>query len=225
VEHAAARIERLERAIDQVVVSAPAAMKAIIEALQSLRGIAKVSAVTIACGVGGSSRFQKATRLMAYAGVMAREHSSGERVGGNVPRNRGDVTTMIGALEVHGVRATMTIEGGTDAEVFETFLEQVLVRRLRPGDIVVLDNLGAHESVDARRVIEGAGARLVYLPPCPLDLNPIELCWSKLKAALKDFGARAREAWETAIRRAMDLIVPEDAAGWFEHRGEEAHAD
>lgn len=79
VEHAAARIERLDRAIDQVVESAPADMKAVIEALQSLRGIAKVSAVTIACEVGDFSRFQKATQLMAYAGVVAREHSSGER--------------------------------------------------------------------------------------------------------------------------------------------------
>lgn len=79
VEHAAARIERLDRAIDQVAASAPAAMKAVIDALQSLRGIAKVSAVTIACEVGDFSRFQKATQLMAYAGVVAREHSSGER--------------------------------------------------------------------------------------------------------------------------------------------------
>ena len=79
VEHAAARIERLERAIDQVVVTAPPVMRAVIEALQSLRGIAKVSAVTIACEVGDFSRFQKATELMAYAGLVASEHSSGER--------------------------------------------------------------------------------------------------------------------------------------------------
>jgi transposase len=79
VEHAAARIERLDKAIDQVVESAPLAMKTVIEALQALRGIAKVSAVTIACEVGDFSRFQKATQLMAYAGVVAREHSSGER--------------------------------------------------------------------------------------------------------------------------------------------------
>jgi transposase len=79
VEHAVARIERLERAIDQVVAEAPAVMKAVIEALQALRGIAKVSAVTIACEVGDFSRFKKATQLMAYAGVVASEHSSGER--------------------------------------------------------------------------------------------------------------------------------------------------
>jgi len=80
VEHAAGRIERLERAIDQVVESAPPAMRTVIEALQALRGIAKVSAVTIACEVGDFSRFERAGQIMAYAGVVAREHSSGERV-------------------------------------------------------------------------------------------------------------------------------------------------
>lgn len=79
VEHAAARIERLEKAIDEAVTSAPAKMRAVIDALQALRGVAKVSAVTIACEVGEFSRFEKATQLMAYAGVVAREHSSGER--------------------------------------------------------------------------------------------------------------------------------------------------
>jgi transposase len=159
---------------------------------------------------------------------MTREYArapQGERVGGNVPRNRGDVTTMIGALDVRGVRAMMTVEGGTDAEVFEAFLEKVLVRRLRPGDVVVLDNLGAHKTVNARRIIEAAGARLVYLPPYSPDLNPIELCWSKLKAALKDFGARTREALEVAIRRAMDLIIADDAVAWFRHCGYEAHGN
>jgi len=79
VEHAAARVERLDQAIDKVVAFVPCAMKAVIEALQALRGIARVSAVTIACEVGDFSRFEKATELMAYAGVVAREHSSGER--------------------------------------------------------------------------------------------------------------------------------------------------
>lgn len=79
VEHAAARVERLDRAIDEAVTSAPAKMRAVIEALQALRGIAKVSAVSVACEVGEFSRFQKATQLMAYAGAVASEHSSGER--------------------------------------------------------------------------------------------------------------------------------------------------
>ena len=129
---------------------------------------------------------------------------------------------MIGALDVRGVRAMMTVEGATDGDVFETFLERVLLRKLRPGDIVVLDNVGAHKPETVRQLIESAGARLLFLPPYSPDLNPIELCWSKLKAALRDFGARTRDALDAAIKRAMDLIGADDAAAWFSHCGYEA---
>jgi transposase len=153
---------------------------------------------------------------------MTREYARaprGERANGYVPRNRGEVTTMIGALDVNGVRAMMTVEGATDAEVFETFLERVLLRKLKPGDIVVLDNVGAHKTADVRRLIRGIGARVLYLPPYSPDLNPIELCWSKLKALLREFGARTRHALDDAIRRAMDLIDGADATAWFAHCG------
>lgn len=146
----------------------------------------------------------------------------GERAHGYVPRNRGEVTTMLGALDVRGVRAMMTVEGATDAEVFETFLERVLLRKLRPGDIVVLDNVGAHKPENVRRLIESRGARLLFLPPYSPDLNPIELCWSKLKGLLKEFGARTRTTLDEAIRRAMDLIGADDASAWFGHCGYEA---
>lgn len=147
----------------------------------------------------------------------------GERVHGSVPRNRGEVTTMIGALDVRGMRALMTVEGGTDADVFEAFVEQMLVRKLRPGDIVVLDNVGAHKPDRIRALVEAAGARLLFLPPYSPDLNPIELGWSKLKSALKDFGARTRDGLDHAIRRAMDLIGADDARAWFSHCGYKAH--
>ena len=78
---------------------------------------------------------------------MTREYARapvGERVAGTVPRNRGNVTTMLGALDIRGVRALMTVEGGTDTDVFEAFLQHVLVPKLRPGDIAILDNVGAH---------------------------------------------------------------------------------
>lgn len=146
----------------------------------------------------------------------------GERVHGSVPRNRGEVTTMIGALDLRGLRALITVEGGTDADVFEAFIEQVLARKLRPGDIVVLDNVGAHKPERIRALVEAVGARLLFLPPYSPDLNPIELGWSKLKAALKDFGARTREGLDLAIRRAMDLIGADDARAWFTHCGYEA---
>ncbi len=129
---------------------------------------------------------------------------------------------MIGALVVRGLRGLMTLEGGTDADVFEAFIEQVLARRLRCGDIVVLDNVGAHKPERIRALVEAVGARLLFLPPYSPDLNPIELGWSKLKAVLKDFGARTREGLDLAIRRAMDLIGADDARAWFTHCGYEA---
>jgi transposase len=146
----------------------------------------------------------------------------GERAPGSVPRNRGTVTTMLGALDIRGVRALMTVEGATDTDVFEAFLEQVLVPKLRPGDIVILDNVGAHKPELMRRLIAQAGASLIFLPAYSPDMNPIELCWSKLKAALKDFGARTVDDLHRAIGRAMDLICADDAAGWFKHCGYEA---
>jgi transposase len=76
----------------------------------------------------------------------------------------------------------------------------------------VLDNVGAHETEEARRLIHAAGARVLYLPPYSPDLNPIELCWSKIKALLREFGARTHDALDDAIRRAMDLIDGSDAS-------------
>ena len=124
---------------------------------------------------------------------------------------------MLNALDVRGVRGLMTVEGGTDAEVFEAFLERVLVPKLRPGDIVILDNVGAQKPETVRWPIAAAGASLILPPPYSPDLNPIELVWGKLKAALKDFGARTVDALAMAIKRAIDLICADDAAAWFKH--------
>ena len=83
----------------------------------------------------------------------------------------------------------------------------------------MLDNVGAHKTADVRRLIRAAGARVLYLPPYSPDLNPIELCWSKLKALLREFGARTHDALDDAIRRGMDLIDASDASAWFGHCG------
>jgi len=143
----------------------------------------------------------------------------GQRVNDAVPRNRGTVTTMIGALTVVGLVALMTVEGATDAEVFDAYVEHVLVPQLKPGDIVVVDNLGAHKSVAIRDRIEAAGARLLFLPPYSPDFNPIEECWSKLKTLLKKVGARTREELDQAIAYCMTRITPSDALGWIRHAG------
>ena len=154
--------------------------------------------------------------------AMARDWAwslCGQRAHAVAPRNRGTVTTMIGAMGLDGVRAMMTVEGGTDEKVFEVFVDHFLVPKLRLGDIVVLDNLGAHRVGWVRRRIEAAGASVWYLPPYSPDLNPIELCWSKLKALLKTFAPRTREALDRAIALALEIISPGDAEGWFKHCG------
>jgi transposase len=139
----------------------------------------------------------------------------GERVVGQVPRNRGTVTTMLAALTLRGISAVMTIEGGTSGDVFTAFVEHVLRPTLRVGDVVVLDNLGAHKVEAARELIESAGARVLFLPPYHPDLNPIETAWSKVKQLLKSAEARTREALDAAIAIAVSAISPGDAAGYF----------
>jgi transposase len=143
----------------------------------------------------------------------------GERAQGWVPRNRGRALTMIGALDCRGLRTLMTVEGATTAAVFEAFVERFLVPELKPGDIVVLDNVGAHKPVTIRRRIEAAGASVLFLPPYSPDLNPIELCWSKLKSLLQHAEARTREDLDKAIAEAMSAITPQDALSWFHHCG------
>lgn len=136
-----------------------------------------------------------------------------------VPRNRGTVTTVIGALTIAGLEAVMTIEGGTSGAVFLAYVERVLAPILQPGDIVVLDNVGAHRDRRVRQVIEDLGATLMFLPPYSPDLNPIELCWAKFKDLLRAAKARTRQALDATIAAAMEKVSPVDCAGWFSHCG------
>jgi transposase len=143
----------------------------------------------------------------------------GERVVGTVPQNYGANVTMLAALGSHGVEAVMTIDGATDAEVFRVYVEQVLRPTLRPGDLVIMDNLRAHKAAGIREAIEQTGARLQYLPPYSPDLAPIEPCWSKIKTALRAAKARSREALEHALAQALATITVADAHSWFAHCG------
>lgn len=152
------------------------------------------------------------TRTRAWA-------PKGVRAFGRVPRNRGRVTTMLAALSIDGIEALMTVEGGTSAPVFLKFLDEHLVPKLRPGDVVVMDNLGAHHAHGVRERIEAAGARVLYQPPYSPDLNPIEHAWSKIKTALRAVGARTVDLLIAAIAFVITLITPKDAAGWFKHCG------
>lgn len=126
---------------------------------------------------------------------------------------------MLGALSLSGVEALMTVNGATDSAIFSAFVREVLSPTLRAGDVVIWDNLGAHRSQPVREAVEQRGARVVFLPPYSPDLNPIERCWSKIKAYLRAAKARTREALDAAIKRALSTVTESDARAWFEHSG------
>jgi transposase len=113
----------------------------------------------------------------------------------------------------------MAIEGATDTAVFRAFVSDVLVPTLRPGDIVVMDNLIAHKNEQTLSLIEAAGASALFLPPYSPDLNPIELMWSKVKAALRANEARTHESLLDALALALDSISASDTRNWFAHCG------
>jgi len=139
----------------------------------------------------------------------------GERVNESKPLNYGENITMLAAISLSGIDAPMTIEGAVDGLVFKTYVEQVLAPTLESGDVVVMDNLGAHRIAREKNAIEARGAKVILLRPDSPDLNPIEKCWSKIKTYLRAAKARTREALERALKEALLLITPNDAAGWF----------
>lgn len=140
---------------------------------------------------------------------------SGEEVVARVPRNRGRVTSIIGALALDGVRAMMHFQGGTDGEIFRAFVSQVLAPELRHGDVLILDNAAIHRSKGVKDMVEARGARILFLPPYTPEWNPIEMMWSKMKAILRRLGARTVPALGEGIRAAMHSVTLEDAEGWF----------
>lgn len=147
----------------------------------------------------------------------------GQRVNQAVPLHSGPNVTLIAALTPRGLGAAMTVSGAVNGDVFAAYLEQVLGPTLRPGDVVVLDNLPAHKVDGLAAVVEQRGARLLYLPPYSPDFNPIELAFSKLKTRLRQLQARTREALENAIRAATKWIRRTDARNWFAHCGYHVH--
>ena len=153
---------------------------------------------------------------------MARAYGraeGGQRARSTVPAGHWERLTLVGGLSLEGLVACMTVEGAADTDVLVAFTRHVLVPVLRPGQIVVLDNLSAHKAPMLRRLIERAGCTLLFLPPYSPDLNPIEPAWSKLKALLRGVGARTVEALNTALTTLVDAITASDAAGYFRHCG------
>ena len=132
-----------------------------------------------------------------------------------VPGGHWKIVTILGAMDHRGMLAAMTIEAATDREVFLAYLDEVLCPKLRPGHVVVMDNLSAHKVEGVRERIERAGASLLYLPPYSPDLNPIEKAWSKLKQSLRAVGARSEETLHHAVAQLLPSITPNHATAWF----------
>jgi transposase len=143
----------------------------------------------------------------------------GQRVIEGTPDYSGPHYTTIAALGLHGVAAPWLFEGAMTAQAFETYVAAELAPTLRGGDIVLADNLSAHKSAEAQRLIDARGARLIFLPPYSSDFNPIELCWSKVKTALRTAKARTWEALVDALARALRAVSRADIRAWFAHCG------
>lgn len=145
----------------------------------------------------------------------------GERCRAPVPHGHWKTTTFVGALRLSGMTAPWVIDGAMDGEMFLAWVRTQLVPTLRPGDIVVLDNLPAHKPAAVGEAIEAAGARLLFLPPYSPDFNPIELAFSKLKAWLRKQAARTKQALDATIATGIDRITPADTRAFFTATGYE----
>jgi transposase len=152
------------------------------------------------------------TRLYARA-------PRGERAFGKVPRNWGKNLTLIAAMSAEGMGATMSVEGATDGAAFEAYVKHFLVPTLKEGQVVVMDNLQVHKSTKVRKLVEDAGASVLFLPPYSPDFSPIEEAFSKIKAILRRIEARTQQTLMEAIGQALDAVSQRDALGWFAHCG------
>jgi transposase len=147
----------------------------------------------------------------------------GPRIHETTPGSHWKILTILGAMSTRGMIATMTIEEATDTDIFLAYLDHVLCPQLRPGDLVVMDNLSSHKVKGVRERIEAAGAELLYLPPYSPDLNPIEKAWSKLKMLLRSAKARTKEVLDLAIADILPQITPDNAQAWFRFSGYGVH--
>jgi transposase len=143
----------------------------------------------------------------------------GQRVVDTAPHGHWCTTTMLSSIRLDGTTTAMVIESPTDTAVFRAYVDRVLVPSLRPGDIVVMDNLAPHKSPGVAEAIASAGAAAWHLPPYSPDFNPIEKMWSKIKAFLRKAKARTPAALVDSIGAAMQTVTASDATGWFESCG------
>jgi len=145
----------------------------------------------------------------------------GERCRAAVPHGHWKTTTFTAGLRLDGLSAPMVLDGPMNGAAFLAYVEQLLVPTLRPGDVVIMDNLPAHRVSGVREAIEAAGATRLFLPPYSPEFNPIEQAFAKLKAFLRKTAARTKEALWTAIADALDIFTPRECANYFRNSGYE----
>jgi transposase len=143
----------------------------------------------------------------------------GQRAVGVVPRNHGPNITLLAALTPRGIGPALSLKGSVTGNAFTAYAQRVLAPSLRPGQVVVLDNLSAHKQEAARLAIEATGARLLFLPAYSPDFNPIELAFAKIKAQLRAAATRTPEDLQAATAAAIDAVTATDAHGFYAHCG------
>ena len=143
----------------------------------------------------------------------------GERAVGRTPRNHGPNVTLLATLTPEGIGPAVALPGAVDGAAFVAYAERVLAPSLRPGQVVILDNMSAHKSAGARTAVEAVGARLLFLPPYSPDFNPIELAFAKVKARLRAAAERRPEGLVAATAAAIDAVSTTDARGFYAHCG------
>lgn len=141
--------------------------------------------------------------------------AKGMRANDSAPHGHWSVRTLISSVRAGGETACLSVDAATDAAIFQAYVQKTLVPTLRPGDIVVMDNLSPHKSPAVVKAISGAGARVEYLPAYSPDLNPIEKMWSKIKSLLRAEEARTSRTLHAAIRKAFAAVTPNDVESWF----------
>jgi transposase len=153
---------------------------------------------------------------------MARTHGrgpKGQRVVDKVPHGHWKTLSTVAALSVKGILTAVSYDGAMNGECFVGFIEQFLVPTLRPGQVVIMDNLPAHKSAEVDRLIEAAGAKVLRLPPYSPDFNPIEMAISKTKTLLRKEAARTVQTLINAVGRCLSAITPDDAEHYIRHCG------
>ncbi len=143
----------------------------------------------------------------------------GERLVGKVPHGHWKTTTFVAGLRANALTAPCVLDGPMNGDAFLAYVEQVLVRTLEPGDIVVMDNLSSHKAPTIRQAIEAAGATLLYLPPYSPDFNPIEQLFAKLKGALRKAAERSTESLWNRIATLLGSFPPDECANYFGNAG------